>query len=172
MANFEATEISLNMSLASIEAGALPRGTGARGDLQPRTCGKTYAMSVEEPRAQRLTNRFDRMEWAGAFGDLGTLVPFVVAYIAVLGVDPFGVLLAFGVSLVACGFYYKTPFPVQPMKAIGADSHDSSGANGHDNRRRGPCGIADYGLDMVGAGAHGPDQEGHGSGEPALLPWA
>lgn len=67
-----------------------------------------------------LANRFDRMEWAGAFGDLGTLVPFVVAYIAVLGVDPFGVLLAFGVSLVTCGLYYKTPFPVQPMKAIGA----------------------------------------------------
>lgn len=65
-----------------------------------------------------LANRFDRMEWAGAFGDLGTLVPFVVAYIAVLGVDPFGVLLAFGVSLVTCGLYYKTPFPVQPMKAI------------------------------------------------------
>lgn len=65
-------------------------------------------------------NRFDRMEWAGAFGDLGTLIPFVVAYIAVLGVDPFGVLLAFGVSLIACGLYYKTPFPVQPMKAIGA----------------------------------------------------
>ena len=26
-------------------------------------------------------NRFDRMQWAGAFGDLGTLIPFVVAYI-------------------------------------------------------------------------------------------
>ena len=77
-------------------------------------------MSVEEPRAQLLTNRFDRMEWAGAFGDLGTLVPFVVAYIAVLGVDPFGVLLAFGVALIVCGLYYRTPFPVQPMKAIGA----------------------------------------------------
>jgi hypothetical protein len=24
-------------------------------------------------------NRFDRMDWAGAFGDLGTLIPFVVA---------------------------------------------------------------------------------------------
>ncbi len=60
------------------------------------------------------------MEWAGAFGDVGTLVPFVVAYIAVLGVDPFGVLFAFGVSLIVCGLYYKTPFPVQPMKAIGA----------------------------------------------------
>jgi xanthine/uracil permease len=26
--------------------------------------------------------RFNRLEWAGAFGDLGTLIPFVVAYIA------------------------------------------------------------------------------------------
>ena len=60
------------------------------------------------------------MEWAGAFGDLGTLIPFVVAYTTVLGVDPFGVLLAFGISLIVCGLYYKTPFPVQPMKAIGA----------------------------------------------------
>jgi hypothetical protein len=36
-------------------------------------------------------NRFDRMEWAGAFGDLGTLIPFVVAYIAVLKIEPFGI---------------------------------------------------------------------------------
>jgi MFS superfamily sulfate permease-like transporter len=82
-------------------------------------------MSIDEHKQTLATakppaNRFDRMEWAGAFGDLGTLIPFVVAYVAVLGVDPFGVLLAFGVSLIACGLYYKTPFPVQPMKAIGA----------------------------------------------------
>lgn len=60
------------------------------------------------------------MEWAGAFGDLGTLIPFVVAYIAVVKIDPFGVLFSFGLALVACGLYYRTPFPVQPMKAIGA----------------------------------------------------
>jgi MFS superfamily sulfate permease-like transporter len=65
-------------------------------------------------------NRFDRMEWAGAFGDLGTLIPFVVAYIAVVKVDPFGILLSLGGAMVVCGFLYKTPFPVQPMKAIGA----------------------------------------------------
>ncbi len=60
------------------------------------------------------------MEWAGAFGDLGTLVPFVVAYIGMVKIDPLGVLFAFGVALIFCGFYYRTPFPVQPMKAIGA----------------------------------------------------
>jgi hypothetical protein len=60
------------------------------------------------------------MEIAGAFGDLGTLVPFVVAYIGVLKMDPFGVLLGFGLAMVSCGFVYRTPMPVQPMKAAGA----------------------------------------------------
>ena len=65
-------------------------------------------------------NRFDRTEWAGAFGDLGTLIPFVVAYIAVVKVDPFSILFTFGAAMVICGLYYQTPFPVQPMKGIGA----------------------------------------------------
>ena len=65
-------------------------------------------------------NRFDRHEWAGAFGDLGTLIPFVIAYLALLDLDPAGVLLAFGLASIVCGFAYRTPFPVQPMKAIGA----------------------------------------------------
>jgi len=65
-------------------------------------------------------NRFDRMEWGGAFGDLGTLIPFVVAYVGVAKVDPMGLLFAFGVALIACGAWYRTPFPWQLMKAIGA----------------------------------------------------
>jgi len=65
-------------------------------------------------------NRFNRTEWAGAFGDLGTLIPFVVAYVAVVKVDPFSILFTFGAAMVVCGLYYRTPFPVQPMKAIGA----------------------------------------------------
>jgi Molybdate transporter of MFS superfamily len=65
-------------------------------------------------------NRFDRMEWAGAFGDLGTLIPFVVAYIGMVGMGPFGILFALGLALIVCGVYYRTPMPVQPMKAAGA----------------------------------------------------
>ncbi|MDA8109271.1 MAG: putative sulfate/molybdate transporter [Betaproteobacteria bacterium] len=65
-------------------------------------------------------NRFGRLEWAGAFGDLGTLIPFVVAYVSLLKMDPYGVLLAFGAAKIASGLYYRTPFPIQPMKAIGA----------------------------------------------------
>jgi MFS superfamily sulfate permease-like transporter len=60
------------------------------------------------------------MEFAGAFGDLGTLVPFLVAYITLAHVDPYGMLLGFGAAMIASGLYYRTPFPVQPMKAIGA----------------------------------------------------
>lgn len=75
-------------------------------------------MAALPARAQLI--RFDRMEWAGSFGDLGTFIPFVVAYIAVVKVDPFGILLSFGAAMIACGLYYQTPFPVQPMKAIGA----------------------------------------------------
>jgi MFS superfamily sulfate permease-like transporter len=77
-------------------------------------------LPATDPKGPGPGNRFDRMEWAGAFGDLGTLIPFVVAYIAVLKIDPFGILFTFGAAMVACGLYYKTPFPVQPMKAIGA----------------------------------------------------
>ncbi|MBI5229633.1 sulfate transporter, partial [Candidatus Micrarchaeota archaeon] len=65
-------------------------------------------------------NMYDRAELAGAFGDLGTLIPFVVAYITINGMDPLSVLFGFGAVKIMSGMYYRTPFPVQPMKAIGA----------------------------------------------------
>ncbi len=65
-------------------------------------------------------NRYDLRELAGAFGDLGTLVPFVAAYIAILKMDAAAILLGAGVALIVAGAFYRTPFPVQPMKAIGA----------------------------------------------------
>jgi hypothetical protein len=73
----------------------------------------------EERAARRPANRYDRMEWAGAFGDLGTLIPFVVGYITISKMDPVGILVAFGLFKVIVGLYFKTPVPVQPMKAIG-----------------------------------------------------
>jgi MFS superfamily sulfate permease-like transporter len=63
-------------------------------------------------------NEFNRSELAGAFGDLGTLVPFVVGYITLNRLDPQGVLLGFGLLAVVTGLYFRTPMPVQPMKAI------------------------------------------------------
>src|SRR6185437_15050324 len=101
-----------------------PPRFGARGRCPSRASAPAakyvISTSAQPGPATRAGNRFDRMEWAGAFGDLGTLIPFVVAYIVVVKVDPLGMLLSFGLALVVCGFLYRTPFPVQPMKAIGA----------------------------------------------------
>lgn len=69
---------------------------------------------------EKTRNRYNRMEWSGAFGDIGTLIPFVVAYITIVKVPPLGLLFMFGISLLISGLYYKTPLPIQPMKAIGA----------------------------------------------------
>ena len=73
-------------------------------------------------------NRYNLTELAGAFGDLGTLIPFVVGYVAVMKIDPLGILFMFGVSELVVGLYYKTPIPVQPMKAIGGAAIASGGA--------------------------------------------
>jgi MFS superfamily sulfate permease-like transporter len=88
----------------------------------------TASEALEEPRPllvgregeKKAKNVYNRMEWAGAFGDIGTLIPFVVAYITIVGVDPLGLLFMFGISKICAGLYYKTPIPIQPMKAIGA----------------------------------------------------
>ena len=53
-------------------------------------------------RAALRVNRNDRLEWADAFGDLGTLMQFVIAYICVMKLDPVGVLFGFGVSMMVC----------------------------------------------------------------------
>ncbi|MDI6755495.1 MAG: putative sulfate/molybdate transporter [Thermodesulfobacteriota bacterium] len=64
-------------------------------------------------------NEYNRTELAGAFGDLGTFIPFVAAYITLNKMDPLGILLSFGIFKIFVGLHFKTPFPVQPMKAIG-----------------------------------------------------
>lgn len=65
-------------------------------------------------------NRYDLLEIAGSFGDLGTLLPFVLSYISILNFNPVSVLFGFGVFNILTGLFYKTPIPVQPMKAIGS----------------------------------------------------
>jgi predicted benzoate:H+ symporter BenE len=79
-----------------------------------------------------LGNEYNRMELAGAFGDLGTLIPFVAAYITLNKMDPLGILVAFGVFKIFVGLYFKTPMPIQPMKAIGgmAIAHPESITHG------------------------------------------
>ncbi len=64
-------------------------------------------------------NEYNLRELGGAFGDLGTLIPFLVGYITITQMDPVGVLVAFGLFKIAAGLYFRTPVPIQPMKAIG-----------------------------------------------------
>src|SRR4030067_3408906 len=64
-------------------------------------------------------NDYNKMEFAGAFGDLGTFIPCVVGYITLNNMDPLGILVAFGIFKIFVGLYFKTPIPIQPMKAIG-----------------------------------------------------
>jgi SulP family sulfate permease len=64
--------------------------------------------------------RFDRMELAGAFGDLGTLLPIVIAMILINNLSPSSVFFAFGLLYLLSGFVYRLPIPVQPLKAVGA----------------------------------------------------
>jgi sulfate permease, SulP family len=72
------------------------------------------------PHASENALRFDRVELAGAFGDLGTLLPIVVGMILINKLSPSTVFLAFGLFYLLTGYYYRLPVPVQPLKAVGA----------------------------------------------------
>jgi SulP family sulfate permease len=71
--------------------------------------------------------RFDRMELAGSLGDLGTLLPIVVAMILINKLSPTAVFLSFGLFYLATGWYFRLPVPVQPLKAVGAIAIASPG---------------------------------------------
>jgi len=73
-------------------------------------------------------NDYNLHELAGAFGDLGTLIPFLVGYITISKMDPVGVLVGFGLFKIIVGLYFKTPVPIQPMKAIGTAAISHAGA--------------------------------------------
>jgi len=64
--------------------------------------------------------KFNRLEFAGSLGDLGTLIPLSVALITVnnLGFTP--IFLMVGLFYLATGVYYRLPIPVQPLKVVAA----------------------------------------------------
>jgi len=64
--------------------------------------------------------RFDRREWAGAFGDLGTDLPLIVGVLLVTGADAASALIVFGALQIITGIAYRMPLPVQPLKAMAA----------------------------------------------------
>lgn len=64
--------------------------------------------------------RFNRMEFAGSLGDLGTLLPLSVGMILINGLNPLGLFLGIGLFYIFSGLYFKVTTPVEPMKVIGA----------------------------------------------------
>jgi SulP family sulfate permease len=64
--------------------------------------------------------KFNRLEFAGSLGDLGTLLPLAIGMILINGLNPTGLFLAVGVFFIFSGIYYGITVPVQPMKVIGA----------------------------------------------------
>ena len=72
-------------------------------------------MSALTPRV-----RFDRHELSGAFGDIGTDLPLLIALVATCKLDAAGVCLMFGLLQMASGALYGIPMPVQPLKAMAA----------------------------------------------------
>ncbi len=86
------------------------------------TAAKPADGAVVEPPDPAMVNglRFDRVELAGSFGDLGTLLPIVVGMILINKLSPTTVFLSFGLFYLITGLYYRLPVPVQPLKAVGA----------------------------------------------------
>jgi MFS superfamily sulfate permease-like transporter len=59
-------------------------------------------------------------EFGGSLGDWGTLVPFIIGYVMIVGLNPAGIFLCLGVTNIFLGLKYNIPLPVQPQKTIGS----------------------------------------------------
>ncbi|MFX1493339.1 MAG: putative sulfate/molybdate transporter [Promethearchaeota archaeon] len=80
-------------------------------------------MNSEEDHKSRLKvlmgKKFTIRELGGAFGDWGTLIPFIIGYVSIVGLNPAGIFLTLGITNIFLGVRYNLPLPVQPQKTIG-----------------------------------------------------
>jgi hypothetical protein len=63
--------------------------------------------------------KFSLKELGGAFGDWGTLIPFIIGYVSIVGLNPAGIFLTLGLTNIILGIKFNLPLPVQPQKTIG-----------------------------------------------------
>lgn len=61
---------------------------------------------------------FDRNEFSGAFGDIGTDLPLIIGMVAACSLDPASSFIMFGIMQIVTGIAYGIPMPVQPLKAM------------------------------------------------------
>lgn len=62
--------------------------------------------------------QFNRNEFSGAFGDIGTDLPLIVGMLLATNLEISNVLIVFGVLQMLTAFAYGIPMPVQPLKAV------------------------------------------------------
>ncbi|MEW8693344.1 MAG: putative sulfate/molybdate transporter [Candidatus Thiodiazotropha endolucinida] len=67
-----------------------------------------------------LTTKQVAGELSGAFADLGTFLPIVIAVLTLHLMDPSGLFIGFGLFALAVAAIYRRPIPAQPMKAAAA----------------------------------------------------
>ncbi len=63
-------------------------------------------------------NRYSISEWAGAAGDLGTILPLAFALVIFNGFSPHRLFFQWGLVFVATGLYFRIPVAVQPLKVM------------------------------------------------------
>ncbi|MBN1574796.1 MAG: putative sulfate/molybdate transporter [Deltaproteobacteria bacterium] len=61
---------------------------------------------------------FNMRELSGSMGNYGTLLPIIIGYISICGMDPAGILVVFGIVNIVTGIVYRLPLPTEPMKVI------------------------------------------------------
>ncbi len=81
-------------------------------NLRPNT-------SSIEKKSVKNYRKFSLREFGGAFGDWGTLIPFIIGYISIVGLNPAGIFLTLGITNIILGLKFNLPLPVQPQKTIG-----------------------------------------------------
>ena len=64
--------------------------------------------------------RFDISELSGSLGDLGVMLPLVIALISLNGVNATSAFFVIGLVYFLNAFTYRLPVPVQPLKALAA----------------------------------------------------
>jgi hypothetical protein len=75
--------------------------------------------STSKKSSKTKERKFSIRELGGAFGDWGTLIPFVIGYISIVGLKPAGIFLTLGITNIILGIRFNLPLPVQPQKTIG-----------------------------------------------------
>ena len=76
-------------------------------------------LEKKDKKLSELRKKFTLAEFGGSLGDWGTLIPFIIGYVSIVGLNPAGIFLCVGITNIILGIKYNLPLPVEPQKTIG-----------------------------------------------------